>query len=209
MVIKYKNEQGNNITEQQIPYVKRYLKEYYIDSNLVKQEKFSNGELKGLIFYNSGNENHLTIINNNLNDHKWIYIIEYSMYSGYKLEKTFCYNSDGIFIGTDLGLFDLEGNLIAKGYKNENNVYEYDTIEKYYWDRTVNPERELFDINYKENNGDFDELYWNNYHIDDDGQESISLGNDATDRATLISMTGMSPDLVDYYMSHDIIPFSF
>lgn len=207
MAISYKNKYGSIITEQQTVNLSTYLKCYSNSNGVIeKEEKYSSGELMGLRFNNYQNENHQVIVsNNNSNNYKWISILENEIHSGFRLEKGFVYAPDGSFKRTHLALYDLQEEVIAHGTKDENGDYDYDWVRKYYFDRSVNPDKELFECTY-DDNGNLLELYWNNEGIDPHGQESFALWNKPNDQQELINLTGMSQQLVDYYMVADIIP---
>jgi hypothetical protein len=59
--------------------------------------------------------------------------------------------------------------------------YDYDWVRKYYCDRSVNPDKELFECTY-DDTGNLLELYWNNEDIDPHGQESFALWNEPNDQ---------------------------
>ncbi len=205
MEIKYKNSFDNFITVQQTGLLDEYKKAYYDSNQLVKEELFYQGNLVGLNYINNNAETHATIVNNNIQQYGGVVIYEFEMFGPYKLEKCFSYNQNG-YIGNDLALYDPNGDVIAHGFKDENGVYDYDRTRKYYFDRAISPDRELFECTYNMNTGDLLELYWNNYYIDPDEQESFSLLDTPADRLELISLTGMSSDLADYYMTAEVIP---
>ncbi len=208
MNIKYKNYSRQFVTEQQIQNIDRYYKSFFDANNvLIKEELYSEKKLMALIYYNSNNENHQTIISNNSSvGYTWVNIIEYKFFSEYKLEKVFEYDIDGTEGGIALNLYDLNSELISYGHKDVNGIYDYSITHKLYYDRNINPERELFVCTYQKNTGALLELYWNNYHIDSDGHEAIVLFNTPADIQTLITLTGMSQQVAEYYMISEIIP---
>lgn len=208
MSIKYKTENGNFLTLQQLQNVDAYYKTFEEFGVITKEEFYSRGQLLGLIIYNSTLQNHQTLIANNLTmGYNWFAITEYINYaSGYKLEKNFFYDKNGIFEGSNLILFNTENKLVARGSKDENGNYDYYRTRKFYFDSSINnSDEELFECTYKDN-GDLWELYWNNNHINDLGQDSIVLWDTPEDRQILIDLSGMSNELVDYYMSSEIEP---
>lgn len=207
MNIKYKDKQGNFITENQINQVNQYSKAYFDNNILIKEERYYEGKLMGLCYYNI-NIDHQVIINDNNNSlYKWISIIETEDFNGgYKLKKRFGYSPTGILNGINLELYDNNGELIAFGYSDANGNLEYDRSKKYYWDRNLSPKDEMFECTYREDTGELFELYWNNYYLSNDGQESFALHNTPEDIKTLMTLTGMSQQLAEYYMSPEIIP---
>jgi hypothetical protein len=205
MDIKYKNSYGDFIMLNKALQIDEYRKAYYDNNQLLKEELFYQGNIVGLHYINFKNEDHQVIVRNAIEEYGGVVIIEYQMFGLYKLEKSFSYNKNG-YIGNDLALFGPQGDVIAHGFKDENDKYEYDRTRKYYYNRAINPERELFECTYDPNTGALLEIYWNNSHVDSDGQESFSLLNTPADHLELIDLTGMSIDLVNYYMSSEIVP---
>lgn len=135
----------------------------------------------------------------------WINVLENEIFNQFKLERKFGYDLDGRLSGIAISFYNQEEELIAHGYKDQNGDYEFDRTYKYYWDTSINPNRELFECTY-DDNGKLFELYWNNFHIDDDGQESFVLLNTSENIQELMNLTGMSQELAKYYMSSEIIP---
>ena len=207
MEIKYKNKDRVLILQQQAVEEAEYYKSFYRYDTLVKEERYFNNKLMGLIYYNNDRINHKAIISDNLSlGYNWIRIVEYQLFGDYKLEKAFGYGLNGALKGTDFALFDANLELIAHGYKDANGNYEYDRTRKYFWNRNINPDNELFECTYYEDTGELWELYWSNEHIDNTGQESFVLFNTPEDVQKLISLTGISQELAEYYMSSEIIP---
>lgn len=205
-IIKYKNSQNNFISAQDAFELGNYCKVFSENDMVIKEEYFFEGQLMGAHLYNIS-ETHQTIIKDQQSfGYKWINIVETILYkNNYKLFTRKNYEIDGTFTGTNLHLENALGQTVAYGYKNSNGDYEYDGIRKYYYDSKINPEDELFECTFKDN-GDLWELYWNNFHIDDDGQESFVLLNNASDFQRLRDLTGMSEELARYYMNSEIKP---
>lgn len=158
-------------------------------------------------FYSYDGVNHQSIIEDNQElGYKWIRIKEFELFSNFKLERDFAYDGKGILHGLNLALYDPNGECIGHGHKDSTGKNEYDGVRKYYSDRTINSEYDLFECTYHEDSGLLWELYWFNFHIDPDGQESFVLWDNANDRQKLKELTGMSDDMVDYYMSSEIVP---
>ncbi|HEX8561774.1 MAG TPA: hypothetical protein VF676_02230 [Flavobacterium sp.] len=208
MITKFKNDYGQFVTEQQVGNLESYYRSFFDDNNnLVKDEVYFNGELMGLRYYNNNNENHQTIVTNNTGlGYSWFNIVEYQMFGSYRLERVFEYEMNGTQGGTALSLHNPDAELIAYGHKDQAGVYDFEITRKFYYDRAINPERELFECTYHETTGNLLQLYWNNYHIDEDGQESFVLLNTPSDIQTLINLTGMSQELAEYYMDSDVVP---
>ncbi len=205
--IKYKDVIGNDLTIQQLKNCKEYLKVFYIQEKEHKEEVYYRGDLMGVNHYNHENKEHQDIIKSyQLNKEQWINIVEYELFLDYKLERKYHYRIEGNLTGIDLALIAPNNDIIGHGYKEADGKYDYSQTKKYYWDRAINTERELFDCTYREDTGTLLELYWNNFHIDEDGQESFALLNTEEDIQQLRTLTGMTEALATYYMHADIVP---
>ena len=204
--IEYKNSKGELITEEQSINTDTFNKCYFKNDEVQKIERYFERELMGVSVYNT-ELNHDTIIQNNqIKGYKWIKIIETTEYeNNYKLFINYNYSLNGLFNGQNIHLEDHNSEIVAHGNKDSEGNYDYDLTRKLFFDRDINPERELFECTYKEN-GKLWELYWNNLHIDDNGQESFVLLNNQEDIKKLIELTGISKELAEYYMSSEIIP---
>ncbi len=182
------------------------FKVFFENDKVTKEEYFFEGQLMGAHLYNISEEHQAIIENQQSFGYKWINIVETILYkNNYKLFTRKNYEMDGTFTGTNLHLENELGQTVAYGYKNSNGDYEYDRVRKYYYDNKINPDDELFECAFKDN-GDLWELYWNNFHIDDDGQESFVLLHNASDFQRLRDLTGMSEELARYYMNSEIKP---
>lgn len=208
MEIKFRNDYGSFVSESQKNVLDKYYVSYYDNNLLIKEESFYKGELMGLYVYNLNNQSHVNILTNyGTASYKWINIVEYQIYNGgFKLERTFGYDLDGTLDVTQLSLYDSNSELIAHSILDAAGNPKYENTRKYYFDRDVNPNDALFWCTYREDTGVLIELYWNNYHLDDTGQESFALLNTPDDIQQLISLTGMSQQLAEYYMSPNVIP---
>lgn len=206
-MIEYQSKNGKTLSLEEALSSGDYLKVYFENGRTSKAESYYENALKGLYFYNYDGLDHLSIIKANQEaNYLWINIKEFEMFSDFKLERQYNYDAKGVFFGTNLQLFDPKGELIAYGAKDEAGQYDYSLCRKFYWDRAVNPDYELFECTYYEDSGLLWELDWFNYHIDPDGQESFVLLNTAEDRLKLQELTGLSNELIAYYMSSEIVP---
>ena len=209
MSIKYKNFYGQIISEQQIANLDEYYKAYYDNNLLLKEEYYYEGVFVRLHYYNTNSESHQDIINNNLNpssDYSLVIIEKEVVATTLQLRKKYLYDSSGVAVGRTNQLFDPNGDEIGFEFIDTSGVPDYYRTRKYYWDRSVNPNKELLECRFDETTGGLIEIEVNNEHMDYSGQESIVLLNTAADKQTLMDLTGMSQDLADYYMVSAVIP---
>ena len=211
MDIIYKNIDEEVVTFQQLSALRYYYKAYIDNNVLQKEEFFVKQELNGLKYYNNSSDVHQTIINDNLpanGEYNWLSIIERETVSGtsYILDKVYTYDRLGNYTGRENILSDVNGDEMGYECIDKNGVTLYHLTRKEYWDRSINPDRELFECTFAESTGNLEYLYYNNEHIDEDEHESIFLVNNATDKQTLMNLAGISQDLADYYMVAAVIP---
>ena len=207
MTLKYRFDNGEFLSPAEAERVGDFLKCHYKNEELIKEERFYKNELKGLNFYVQDNMDHQSIIQKHGSPkYKWYRLLAFEWFGKYKLEKVFAYEDAAQLSGINLSLYDPNGECIAYGSQDAKGQYDYAGIRKYYWDRSINPGYELFECSYYEDSGLLLELEWFNFHIDPQGQESFVLLDEPADREKLKELTGMSDDLIDYYMSPEIVP---
>lgn len=205
MEIIYRNALEKPITEQEALLLGEYTKSYSENGITLQRECFYDGAVTSLTFMNHTEEAHEAIMNRYSALYGIIDIVECDRFGDYRLETGYRY--DPGFCGSSLALYNPDGELIAHGWKNADGAYEYDMTRKYYYDRAVNPDCELFECTFHEHTAQLLRLYWNNYHIDDDGQDSFVLLNTPEDIQQLIDLTGMPRPLAEYYMIAEIVPY--
>lgn len=208
MTIQFINSSGITISEQQSINEQIYSKLFVESSGITKMETYMNGLKSSITVYNSGTGGHLSLINPYLNENLyWIGVSEKTIYpNGNVLINKYTYGTDTILKGMNIHLEDSMGRILACGHKDETGSFEFDQTHKYYYDDSINSERELFNCRYDETSGEMIELYYNNFHLDDDGHEALVLKNTAGDIQVLMNLTGMSLAKATWYMSPEIIP---
>lgn len=203
----YSQEYEGWITEQEALYKGNYEKVFFDVNNLVlKKELYADNVLKKLYFYSLSKETYTEHIEQYQQPNLLsISFIELENHGEFIFKQAFDYSIKSEFIGTNQGLYDRHKKLIAKGWKNEHDQYEYDSCKKYYYDPAINPDDEVFNCWFNDD-GELMELYWSNRHIDPSEQESFVLFNTPEDIETLMRLTGMSQELAEYYMVPEIEP---
>jgi hypothetical protein len=213
--IKYKNESDNFITFQQTANLEVYVKAIYDNGILTTEEEFVDGEIRTVRVHNINNSSHSSLLSNfysSGNSDLEFCIIDHISYSnGYRLEKLSSYeNASGSLLGKVNRLFDMNNRLVGvEMFLGANNTPEYKSTYKFYYDQSINPERELFSCRYDDGNGAFESFDFNQEHTDRFGHDSFSLLNNPADILELKNITGMSQALVDYYLSAAVIPTNF
>lgn len=204
----YSQEYEGWITEQEALSNGNYEKVFLDESKLVlKKELYVDNVLKRLYFYNIPKDKHTDYIEQNQQTNLLsIAFIQLENHGELTFKQAFDYSIKGEFLGTNLGLYDRNKKLIAKGWKNEQGQYEYDSCKKYYYNPAINPDDEIFNCWFNDD-GELMELYWSNRHVDPSEQESFVLLNTPEDIETLMQLTGMSRELAEYYMVPEIETF--
>jgi len=209
MVIKYKNIQGNLITYQQSLQVDEYYKAFYENDLLVKEEAYYQNELYGITYYNINDDTHTTILSSNFSSDVEFNIVDEVTYSnGYYLKSSSSYSDvSGMLSGKTNRLYNPNGDLVGNElFLEDDNTPQYQSTYKYYYDRNINPLTFLFEVKFDNITGDFDYITFNEEHKDLLGQDSFALTNSSEDIQTLKDITGMTQELVDYYLSPSVIP---
>jgi hypothetical protein len=105
-------------------------------------------------------------------------------------------------------LFDANYDCIAHEWISDliSGTPDYHSTVKYFYDRSISPDYILFKCFYDDEDGKFNSIYYNNYHIDDDGHESMRFSDDPEEIQELRALTGISQQLMDYYLSPRVIP---
>lgn len=207
ITFKYKNSLDKFISSQQASILTEYKKVFLEGGIILKEEEYYEDELLGVYLYNNTNVAHENLINNNQSlGYKWFVIVEIIPYNNlFLLKKLYHYDIVGSFIGTTLELYDPNGELIAFGLKDASGNYDYSRTQKYYYDRNINSDYHLFVCTY-ESNGDLWGLDWNSEHTNFTGQDSFVFENTLEHVQEVMQLTGLSQDMVEYFMSSEIEP---
>jgi hypothetical protein len=120
------------------------------------------------------------------------------------LEKDFYYDKNGVNTALSNVLYDSDNNQIGAEMFNNGIIAYEDTIKEYY-DLDVNPEDPIFICSY-DNGGTLIDIDAPNEHLDPDGQEREVYLNQPDHIAILMAITGITQELMDYYMSPDVTP---
>lgn len=200
----YKDVFENTISEQQALSKGEYSISYIIDGKVKRVELFFNGEIKSMIYYRGINETHQEILDLEILNNHHIAIREIETFGKYKLEKDFIYDDLAILKANRNYLYDI--NSLQVGYEwIENGATVYDKTRKFFYDLDQNPDTYLFECTYNEDGSVF-EIEFNNLHLDPSGHESKIFDHSPEDIAELMSISGISQELMDYYLSSDVTP---
>lgn len=210
MIIKYKNNNKEIITKQQALQLDEYYKSYYNDNILIKEETHYGGNLHSVSHHNINNESHQTMLNDlYISIDFGFSIVDHTTYPNqYKLEKTSIYkNENGALAGRTTNMFDPNGELVGSETFNDSEVIpQFSNTLKYYYDRSINPFTHLFEVKYNKDTGAFWHFIFNQEHTDPFGQDSFVLLNTPEDIQRLINITGMSQELINYYLVASVEP---
>jgi hypothetical protein len=203
MEIIYLDKLRNEITEQQAIGLGNYFKRYIETGGIKKEERFFEGEFYMLFYYKGANESHQDILNIELDDRN-IAIREVEIYGDYKLEKDFFYDINSVNVGFRNILYDLN-NLKVGGEETINGSVLYEYTTKKYYDLTKDPESPIFKCYYR-NDGSLRKIIYSYEYYNPDGQDEEVFVNTPSRIARLMSLTGISQELMDYYLSPDVTP---
>ena len=210
MEIKYKNKDRVLILQQQAVEEAEYYKCFYNNDILIKEVLYLNGVLYGIHYHNRTNEKHQEILTlHYTHDDLEFCIIDHVFYNnGYRLEQLSSYeNEKGDLVGRTNCLFDGDNELVGhEMFLRENTIPEYQSTKKYYYDKGINPVDHLFEAVYHKSNGAFDYITFNQNHTDPFGQDAFALSNASEDIQRLIEITGMPQELIDYYLTANVVP---
>lgn len=180
-----------------------YLKRFFLDGKLEKEEEYFEGRLSLESFFIEKNASHEEVLSSQLKDRP-IAIVEVEYYKKYRLEKYFYYNIQGINVFFSNVLYD-PNNLKVAAEEGENGIVYYDRTMKEYYDLSINPDSYLFSILYNKE-GEISDIHYPNEHIDPDGQEAIGFGTTPAEIQRLIKISGISEPLMNYYVTPNVIP---
>lgn len=210
MNIEFKNMFDETIYEHQAAQLETYYKTYRLNGEIKYRERFQNGQLQLLTYYKEANEVHHEIMDEFFSSGMYISIVgKESITGGYLLETGFDYDENGVLYVKRNELFDVKGNIIAFDYTKDliTNIPEFEKTRKYFYDPGVNPNYHLFSCSYDENaNGKLIEIFYNNYHLNDDGRDAIYFTDIPEDIEMLMELTGISSQLAAYYVSPIVAP---
>lgn len=206
---KYKNITGNYISEQQAYQLQDYSIEYWIDGELNRIERIYGNELTISDYYLADGETHESILASEYGLNRYIVIFEKETHGIYKLEKGYTYDNSGVLQAISNTLYDGNYELVGKEWSDDlmGGVPDYSATIKYYYDRPINPDRELFEVKFNDD-GSLSEIYYNNFHVHSDGQESIVFSDTPGDISELRNLTGISENLASWYVSNRVTPLT-
>ncbi|MCG8574742.1 MAG: hypothetical protein MI810_07650 [Flavobacteriales bacterium] len=203
---RYKKLSGQYITEKEATQLTDYSIEHWINGKRKWVDRIMRNQLISADYYLDAGETHKSVLASDFGSYKTISIIELEIFGEYNLEKGSFYEN-GILIALTNRLFDQNYEMVGTEWVDDliEKVPEFDVSAKLYFDREVNPDRELFEVRFNED-GSLFEIDYNNFHIHPDGQESIVFDDSPEDIAELRELTGISENLANWYVSNRVPP---
>ena len=200
MTIKYKNTRDVFISLQQALQLDEYIKLYFEDGVLIREEEFYKGEINIEYIHNRNGDSHEDLHE----EYPESVIVDHINYlNGYRLEKAYSYE-DGTLVANTHTLIDTKNKTVGNEVIFDDEDGRVDHRAKVFWDLSKNPDKEILKTTYYPNVETVNSVYLNEEHIDFTGQDSIAFGESEIDQ--LMEYTGMSLELATYYFSVDIIP---
>jgi hypothetical protein len=87
-------------------------------------------------------------------------------------------------------------------------IPDFSQTEKRFYNPSVNPDDCLFQCFYNDDDGSLLRIEYNSYHTDPYGQDGKWFFDNPESLQALMNLTGISQDLVNYYVSPYILPSS-
>jgi hypothetical protein len=206
MTIKYTNEESTEVTLQQSMMLTKYFKIYSIDNLVKKEEFFKHQQLASITYYKDLNETDAQILSNFQSLKVELVITERIQLSAHTLLKSIIYNKEGVVMSKFNTLYDSNGELLCEETIDlDLDEPMYDQTLKTFYNRTVDPENEIFDCKYNED-GKLDYIRYNAYSY----QDSIWFAEDGRpgkeDIPTLCEYVGLTMAEMEYYLTATLLP---
>ncbi len=206
MMIRYKNVFDKIVSFEELKANEWHTKQYIEADRITKEEVFyhKGGKIVQLVIYRDVNESHQDILNTKKPENELITIRETENIGNYRLEKDFNYDQNSKLHGFFNALYDPDDNQVACQFLDINGVPNYKETEKYYFAPSAVAVLDdyIFRCEYNED-GSLREIYYCNSLNE---QDSMLLNSSSGDIKYLMSTHGISQNLMDYYLSPDVIP---
>lgn len=208
MQIQYKNEKGETINAEQTGSLNEFYKCFSADGQLIKMEIYLDGQLYGYTYYNPENLPHPVLLAQyypkDRSDLEFCIIDAIHYQNGWQLETLHSYDdAQGKLLGKTFSVFDSDNELIGHEVQLlEQGTWQQVYHRKYYYDRAINPQSELCSFSYAAETG---ELV--GFSISDPRNFGDSFySNSEAAIQDLIERTGISKELLMYYLVGKVIP---
>ena len=178
----------------------------YLEGNVIqKEERYLKGELRDLRFYNVSRESHEAIWNAEYISGLGFSIVEVEYFGDYRLEKTYSYDENFFHYGFDNVLYDPNDIKICSE-AGKGGVADYNLTMKEYFDPKIYDDGPVFICFFDDRDGSFESIEFPNEEICNLGQEREVFFNTPADIEIIRGRTGISKELMDYYLSPNVIP---
>jgi hypothetical protein len=199
----FKNKFGNVVTQQQASLLDKYWKNYEENNVLKKKEFFIDQQLVTTVYYKSPSESVNEILTQFAGANLQIRTITFIGTKEYEQNDVY---SAGELIERYNYLYDQNKDVICREEINlVTGLPIYEETKKYYFDRSLDPENELFDCRYNED-GVLEHIEYNMYEF----QESKWFWEGGvpgeSDIETLRGLTGLTQQEMNYYLSAALLP---
>lgn len=205
--IVYKDDEQQIIKELEMPIDQYYAEPADIEGKYEIREIYRNGELYEYTMFIDGNRDRGQVLQD-LSLRGANVALGYRESLGeFRHEKRYYYNKDGILETIFNTVYDSENNVVVSSFTDdvENEVPYWNGTTKYYYDRSVRADDNLFECYYNDDGQlipitiDVDELGYGDH-------DGTWVYNDAEGIADLVRIFGMSKQLAEFYVSSEIVP---
>lgn len=204
MITRITNFDNIEITQQQAAMLDKYSKKYEENNTLKKEEFFIDQKLTTTIYYKSPNETVNSILTQFTGQNVVIRTI--TLINTKEFEQNDVYNNSGELIEKYNYLYDQNKDVICREEIDLNtNLPIYSETVKYYFDRDLDPENELFECCYNED-GDLEHIIYNAYEYQESKWFWEGGEPGESDIETLQGLTGLNATQMNYYLSATLLP---
>lgn len=203
---KIKNIYNQLISVQQAILIDEYSIEYFENGIIQKIEYYEDGDMYDIQVYNNNNENESEFVTNTFKSYSHLNEITIAyrtiLANGFCIDTEKTYMIDGTFLFLYKNLYDRDGECICQQvYDIQTNLPIFERTIKQYYNRTIDPEVEIFRSNFNED-GSLSEIHYDIFSYQDDEY----FHNTPDDLARLSRLTGLTIEQLEYFVIPDILP---
>lgn len=205
MIIKYIDAQNEEVTLEQASRLNEYSIVYLVNNQPKKGEHFKDGKLTSIYYTRGENETDAEILREQGSNGVSIAILERSsLENGCEFIRSMVYDASGNHIMKFNSLYSADNELIAEEYVDlETGQLNYQDTVKYFYNRDLHPEKEVFESRYKPD-GSLDHIRYNTLS---DSRQFLENGTPGVaDIPALCACAGTTMEQIGYYLRAEILP---
>ena len=205
MIIKYIDAANEEVTLEQASKLNEYSIVYLVNDKPKKGEHFKDGKLTSIYYTRDENETDAEILREQASKGVSIAIMERnSLENGHDFIKSMIYDASGVLIMKFNSLYDENNELLAEEHFDpETGQPNYAETVKFFYNREMDPEKQVFEGRYKPD-GSLDYI---RYHNSSDPLNFLENGTPGLeDIPTLCERAGTTMEQIGYYLTAEILP---